>query len=120
MNPKTPHTFTIKRKVVVQGAAGGASFSYTAAGRSNLPTVAKGRAIILSAKEKIEHGIQADIFAWKFLIPNTDPEVDERDELSFDYIDGQSHTVRVLTRSYARSVDGRFYKFMGEEKATES
>jgi len=120
MNPKTPHTFTIKRKVVTQGAAGGASFEYTTAGRSGLPTTAKGRAIIMSAKEKIEHGIQADMFAWKFLIPDKDPEVNEKDQVSFDYIDGQSHTVRVLTKSYARSVDGRFYKFTGEEKSTES
>lgn len=113
------HTLTIKRNSPTQGVAGGLVDDYTTAARGSKPTSIKGRAILMNTKEKLEHGVRGDLLGWKFLIPDTDPQIELTDQVTFTYIDGQSHTVEILVQSHARSVDGRFYKAIGQEKSTE-
>lgn len=112
------HELTIKRTAYTQDAAGGAVETTTVANRAGLPRKVKGRAIILKEKEKLEHGVRADYIGWKFLTA-TDPKIDIIDQIDFDYIDGQSHSVEILTPSRARSADGRFWRTIGQEKSSE-
>lgn len=116
-----PHTFTIKRQATAtRGSLGGPKFTYTTAARAGLPTKVSGRAIRMNQKEKIDHGVRGDRTGWKLLMPDGDPEITLEDQVSFDYVPGESHVVKVLVPSHARSADERFWKTLGEEDSTES
>lgn len=98
------HDLTIHRETGTRGTLGGRRISHTAAARGTLPTSVKGRAIAASAKEKIDHGIRAEQFGWKFLTP-ANPQIDLRDQVSFEYSTGDSRSVKVTVPSRAR-LDG--------------
>jgi hypothetical protein len=113
------HEFTAKRLGTTQGAAGGQIRSFTVANRGALPRKFKGRAVIMKEKERLEHGIRGDFTAWKVLTPS-DPKLDLTDQLVFDYVSGQSHTLKVIVASKARSHDAKFYRTICEEDTSES
>lgn len=116
----TTHTITIRRRVEgPQDAAGGTTPTYTTAGRGSLDTSRSCRAIAMSTKEKMDHGIRADVTGWKFLIPGDDPSITLQDQIAFDYVSGDSRTVKVIVPSRARSADAAFYKVLGVEDRTE-
>lgn len=114
------HTLTIKRGTATAGTLGGQRVAYTTAARAGLPTVVKGRAILMNPKEKNDHGVRGELNGWKFLMPDGDPQITLEDQISFDFIAGQSHVVKVLVGSHARSADGRFWKVIGQEDTTET
>lgn len=113
------HTLTIKRDAQdSQDAVGGHAENYTIAGRGHRPAEVRGRAIVLSAKEKLDYGIRGEKIGWKFLIPGDDPEITQKDQITFEYASGDTRTVRVLVGSYARSADTAFWKVVGDEDST--
>jgi hypothetical protein len=112
------HTLTIHRLVVTQNNTGGQVRTYTAAARGELPTSVSGRAVRLNQKEKLEYGVRGEMTGWK-LMTETDPSITVQDRVTFDYVDGDSRTVRILNGSQARSADARFYRTIGEEVTQE-
>lgn len=118
----TVHTITVKRfdsSEATQDAVGGVIPTYTTAARGTLETSFKCRAIRLSPKEKIDHGIREDISGWKFLIPDSNPSITTEDRIEFDYVTGDSRTVKVTVPSHARSADAAFWVVIGVEDNTE-
>ena len=116
------HTLNIERVAVTQGSAGGQVRSYDTANRTGGdPVKVTGRAIRMSEKEKLEHGVRGDFTAWKFLVPETNPKVTLQDRIVFDYATGESHTVKVTHASFLRSdLMDNVYKFIGQEDTTET
>lgn len=116
------HELTIERVSITQGASGGQVRSYDTANRtSGDPLTVKGRAVRMTEKEKLEHGVRGDFTAWKFLVPETDPKVTLQDRIVFDYTDGESHTVKVIHASFLRAtMFDKLYKFLGQEDTTET
>lgn len=115
------HDLTIHRESAARGALGGRRLTYTAAARGTLPTSVNGRAIAASAKEKIDHGIRAEQFAWKFLT-RSNPQITLQDQISFEYSDGDTRTVKVTVPSRARlDAAGRVHHYVtfGVEDGTE-
>lgn len=117
------HLFTIKRLVtdenglVAQDAVGGQKRSFTQAARGTLPKTAEGRAVMMSHRERFEHGIEGQVTAWKLMF-DTDPEIGLEDQVTFDFVPGDSRTVRILVASHARSADAAFYRAFGDEDTT--
>lgn len=111
------HTFTIKRLSVTQDAMGGMVRTYTTAARGTLPTSVKGRACVVREKEKVEYGVRSERAVWK-LLTDADPQVTELDQITFDYGDGVTRTLRVLISSYPRSANLAFYKTICDEDET--
>lgn len=119
MNIDEPHVFTAKRLVEdQQDAVGGPVQNYTTAARGSLPKKFNGRAVRLSAKEKIDHGVRGQNEGWKIL-SSTDPQITLLDQITFEYVPDESHTLKVLIGSRARRVDGGLYKIICEEDSTE-
>lgn len=126
MSGMTIHTLTIKRASDVRGALGGTRRTFTIAARGSLPTSIRARGIAMTAKEKIDHGVRAEEFAWKFLVPyqEGDPQVDQRDQIEFEYTTGDTRTVDVIVpgrgRIGAASTNPHHYVFFGKEDNTET
>ena len=117
----TVHTITIKRlDTGSQDAFGGVSRAYTTAARGTLDTSRECRAIVMTAKEKLDHGIRSDCTGWKFLVPTTDPSITINDRIEFDYVNGDSRTVKITVPSRARSADAAFWKVIGIEDKSET
>ena len=120
------HTLTIKRASTTRGALGGNRTTYTLAARGSLPTSVRGRMVAMSAKEKIDHGLRAEQFMWKGMVPyeRGDPQVDQRDQVTFEYTPGDTRTVKVTVPGRGRigesSTTPHHYTFFGLEDNTES
>jgi hypothetical protein len=113
------HEITIKRETDTPNAIGGVTRSWTTAARGSLPTVVRGRAIRMNPKERIDNGIRGEKQGWKILVWDEDPQIELTDRVFFDYVDGESHEVKVLVASHARSANEAFWKALGEEDTTE-
>lgn len=117
---KRVHEFTIKRESDTPNAIGGVTRTWTTAARGSLPTKVFGRAIRMNPKERIDNGIRGERQGWKILVWGADPEITLRDRVFFDYVAGDSHEVKVLVASHARSANAEFWKAVGEEDTTEA
>lgn len=113
------HTVTIKRETETQGSSGGSTLTYTTGARGGRPTTWDCRAVMMSEKERLQHGVRGNLIAWKFM-GETDPEITEEDQLDFEFVPGDQHIVKVLTPSRARSTDAAFYRVFGQKDTTES
>lgn len=111
------HTFAITRLSTTQDAMGGMVRTYTASARGSLPTSVQGRASVVREKEKVEYGVRSERAVWK-LLTDTNPQVNEKDRITFDYGDGVTRTLRVLISSYPRSANLAFYKTICDEDET--
>jgi hypothetical protein len=74
---------------------------------------------MMSQKEKLDHGVRADKLGWKFM-GETNPQITTQDQLQFDFMAGDAHTVKVTADSRPRSADIAFYRVFGEEDDTET
>lgn len=96
-------TATIKRQVVTQSAGMGQNHGTpTTAARGTLPTSLDCRVMQPSAQERKEYGIQ-DVTVDDVLIFTTNPQVDNRDEITIG-----SDTLHVLTQRNPQRMS-RFY-----------
>lgn len=113
------HTLTIERDVPTRDSAGGLVENFSTSNRGTLLKSVKGRAILMSQREKLEHGVRGELLGWKFLIPKN-PSITLQDRITFDYVKDQSHTVKVIVGSHARSADEAFYRVIGQEDSSET
>jgi len=118
------HEITVERVAVTQGTAGGQVRTYSTSNRSGNPIKVIGRAIRMTEKEKLDHGVRGDFTGWKFLVPDEDPKVALTDRVTFEYLPGDtttSHTVKITHSSFLRANETqKLYKFLGEEDTSES
>ena len=117
------HTATVKRfdsSEATQDSTGGLVQSYTTAARGSLETLISCRAIRMTSKEKIDHGIRESVIGWKFLFQESDPSITLEDRIEFEYTSGDLRVVKVTVPSEARSADAAFWKVIGVEDKTEN
>ena len=85
-------TCTIKRAATTKSSAGGATKAYTTGTRGTLPTSMKMRVMQPSARERAAYA-QLDVETTVVLLSDTNPQVDTRDQITFD-----SRTLDVLAQ----------------------
>lgn len=116
------HDLTIKRLVTTQDAVGGLAGTYTTTARGSLPTSVKGRPVVMTPREKNEHGVRGEVWGWR-IMTETDPQIDLNDRVYFDLVSGDSRVVKVKVGSRPRFTVGnniKHYTTIGEEDSTET
>lgn len=124
---KFPHELTLKRLVTTNGepaqtSTGGYARSFTTAARGALPTSIAARAVVMNEKEKLENGVRGERTGWKFLTA-TDPSLGLTDQVVFDYLTGDTRTVKITKSTRGRiNGDGKVHHYttFGEEDTTET
>ena len=91
-------TVTISRQTVTKDAAGGATKAYTTGARGSLPTSLKMRVMQPIARERAAYA-QLDVKTTVILVSDTDPQVDTRDQITFD-----GRTMDVLNQRNAQEM----------------
>lgn len=119
------HELRIKRASETRGALGGVLTTYTDAARGSLPLKVRGRAMVMNVKEKVDHGIRAEQYGWKLLVPQSqgDPQITLQDQVTFEYAPGDTRTVKITVPSRPRlngPGDVHHYTVIGVQDETES